>query len=128
MTIKRRKPPLCGYSFFFIFFLAKPKNSMLESSHAKAKGQGNNHLGENPMKPTVKQNLLKVNLKAKNYKLAVKLALQIEVEQGDLVYLENAYNLVSHGMNKNQFAGYLAALAKDGFYHKQDEHFGRIEV
>ena len=77
-------------------------------------------------KQSVKQNLLKVNLRAGNYKLAVKLALQLSAEGGGYVYLENAYPLVSDKVNRHEFAGYLSALAKDGFYKQQDQYFGQI--
>lgn len=79
-------------------------------------------------KQSVKQNLLKVNLKAGNYKLAVKLALQISVEGGGYVYLENAFPLVADKISRHEFAGYLSALAKDGFYKQQDQYFGSIEI
>ena len=75
----------------------------------------------------VKQNLLKVNLKAGNYGLAVKLALQLSAEGGGFVYLENAFSLVESKISRREFAGYLSALAKEGFYKQQDQHFGLIE-
>lgn len=78
---------------------------------------------------TVKQNLLKINLKIGNYKLATKIALQ-SMEEGDgLVYLDNAYNLLKDHITRYQFAGYLGALAKDGFYKDTtDVYFGQIKI
>lgn len=101
---------------------------MLESSHAEANRKQLNK--ENIMtRQTVKTNLLKVNLKVGNYKLATKLALQIEVEGEGFVYLDNAYHLLKDHITRHQFAGYLGALAKDGFYKETtDQHFGQIEI
>lgn len=78
-------------------------------------------------KQAVKKNLLKVNLKVGNYKLAVKLALQISEEGGGFVYLDNAYPLVAEKISRHEFAGYLSALTKEGFYKPEDQHFGLIE-
>lgn len=78
---------------------------------------------------TAKQNLLKVSLKIGNYKLATKIALQTMEEGEGLVYLDNAYNLLKDHITRHQFAGYLGALAKDGFYKETtDTHFGQIKV
>jgi hypothetical protein len=73
----------------------------------------------------VKKNLVAVNLKNGNFKIAVFIALSLSLENGS-VYLPNAYDEVKIFMTKHQFAGYLSALAKDGKYYPLDdgEFFG----
>ena len=75
----------------------------------------------------VKANLIERNLKAGNLKLAVQIALYNNIESGNQVYLDNAYGDVKHAMTRNQFAGYLSALATKGIYKTQgDQYFGTI--
>lgn len=86
----------------------------------------------------VRQNLIRVNLKANNLKLAVHIALLDCIEgcvvtlmDGTVmqsVYLDNAYDLVKSGMTRHQFAGYLSALTKDGLYRHYDDdgYFGQV--
>lgn len=85
-----------------------------------------------------KANLVKVNLKAGNFKLAVFIALQCNMEgcrsdraNGDVaqdVYLDNAYAMVKDSLSRHQFAGYLAALKADGNYEQFDSNgdFGTV--
>lgn len=86
----------------------------------------------------VQANLIKVNLKAGNKKLAVFIALQASKEGcmtefnngnvGYSVYLDNAFDLVKGSISRHEFAGYLSALAADGNYKQYDEqgHFGQV--
>ena len=77
----------------------------------------------------VKSHLIKVNVKLGNLKLAVKIALLNNLESGNQVYLDNAYSDISFAMTRHQFAGYLSALAADGFYQSQgDEFFGTLLI
>ena len=71
----------------------------------------------------VKTNLIKVNLKHGNNKLACQLALQVSVEGGNQVYLPNAYELVAHAVTPAQWAGYLSALQNGGVYSAQGDKF-----
>jgi Mor family transcriptional regulator len=76
----------------------------------------------------VKAQLLQRAIKSGNKKLAVQLALLNSVEGGNQVYLPNAYDLIETMMNKNEFAGYLSSLEREGFYKKQgDGFFGTIK-
>lgn len=74
----------------------------------------------------VKTNLLKINLAAGNFKLACHLALQLNSENGR-VHTETAFDDVKHVINKNQWAGYLAALKSDGVYFGNSEGWGSIK-
>lgn len=77
----------------------------------------------------VKANLIKVNVKLGNLKLAVHIALLNNLEGGNQVYLDNAYSDVAFAMTRHQFAGYLAALQKDGVYQTQgDDFFGTVVI
>lgn len=59
----------------------------------------------------------------------VKQALIDNEEGGGYVYLDNAYSVLSAHITRHQFAGYLSALAKDGFYKEtSDACFGQIET
>lgn len=73
----------------------------------------------------VKQNLIRVNLKAGNFTLAAKLALIVNVEQdGRGVFLDNAYSDVSSVMTRQDWRQALSALALQGFYRaSQDPEF-----
>lgn len=75
----------------------------------------------------VKANLIKVNLKAGNNKLACHLALLNNMESGNQVYLPNAYDDVKSHITPAQWAGYLSALKKEGVYQSQgDDFFGVV--
>lgn len=54
----------------------------------------------------------------------------IDNEEGDgFVYLDNAYGEVKNEITRHQFAGYLSALAKEGFYSETtDVYFGQIQT
>lgn len=59
----------------------------------------------------------------------VKQALINTEEGGGFVYLDNAYSVLSAHITRHQFAGYLGALAKEGFYSETtDVHFGQIRM
>lgn len=59
----------------------------------------------------------------------VKQALINTEEGGGFVYLDNAYSVLSAHITRHQFAGYLGALAKEGFYSETtDVHFGQIQM
>lgn len=67
-----------------------------------------------------------VDLETKVYE-----SLQLNVEGGGMVYIDNAYNDVKDIMSRHQFAGYLSSLAKKGKYRDcQDEgykgYFGEV--
>lgn len=66
---------------------------------------------------------------AQDMKEAVKQALIKMEEGGGYVYLDNVYSELKNFITRHQFAGYLGALAKDGFYREtSDPHFGQINV
>lgn len=72
-------------------------------------------------------NLVKVALTHGQNKLAVHHALRANVEGANSVYLDNAYDEVSHAMSRNQFDGYLGALKADGIYERLDgRDFGAL--
>lgn len=73
----------------------------------------------------VKANLLKVNLKKGNFKLAVYIALQVNAENGSVV-TSYAYDDVKEYLSAQQFAGYLSALKEEGKYKPSSEGFGRV--
>lgn len=74
----------------------------------------------------VKANLIKVNMTAGKYELAVLIALRANIENG-MVYLDNAFEaLEKHGMTRHQFAGYLSSLTKQGLYKAHDQYFGEL--
>lgn len=54
----------------------------------------------------------------------------IKHEEGEgFVYLDNVYSEVEREISRHQFAGYLGALAKEGFYSETtDVHFGQIQI
>lgn len=59
----------------------------------------------------------------------VKQALIKYEEGGGFVYLDNVYSEVEREISRHQFAGYLGALAKEGFYSETtDVHFGQIQI
>lgn len=59
----------------------------------------------------------------------VKRALIKHEEGGGYVYLDNVYSEVEREISRHQFAGYLGALAKEGFYSETtDVHFGQIQI
>ena len=71
--------------------------------------------------------LIKVALTHGQNKLAVHHALRANLEGGGSIYLDNAYEEVSHAMTRNQFDGYLGALKADGVYEKLDgRDFGAL--
>lgn len=74
----------------------------------------------------VKANLMKVNLKAGNYKRACHLALQLNAEEGS-VHTDSAYSDVKDSISPSQWAGYLAALKADGLYSPRNEGWGRVK-
>jgi hypothetical protein len=69
----------------------------------------------------VKANLLSKAKARKDYKLACFIALQLNVEGNDNIYLPNAFSEVSDVINAKQWAGYLGALAKEGKYVAYDD-------
>ena len=73
----------------------------------------------------VQANLIPKLMSGKHVKTGVLLALQANLENGN-VYLPNAYDCLKGFITKNQFAGYLSALAREGKYAPCDdgEHFG----
>lgn len=79
------------------------------------------------MASKIQKQMIAINLKRGNLKLACYLALVANMESGNQVYLENAYAEVSSQVTPHQWAGYLAALQKDGKYRPQgDKFFGTI--
>lgn len=78
----------------------------------------------------VKANLIKVNLKAGNYELACKLALQNNKKPSGNVITEDAYDDVKSHLTPNQWAGYLSQLQQKGVYEpsRDPEYKGWGEV
>jgi hypothetical protein len=65
----------------------------------------------------VQAQCLKVAIQKGDMLLAVKLALMANLSDGGkTVYLPNAYDAVQHVITLQQWAGYLGALATEGFY------------
>lgn len=64
----------------------------------------------------VKANLIKVNAKKGNLTTAAHIALLKNMEDGNMVYLDNAYGDVEEYMTPRQWAGCLANLTKQGKY------------
>ena len=64
----------------------------------------------------VKANLLARAKAAGNFKLACFIALQLNIEGNGNIYLPNAFSEVSDVISKEQWAGYLGALAAEGKY------------
>lgn len=62
-------------------------------------------------------------------KEAVRQALIKMEEGGGFVYLDNVYHELKDKITRHQFAGYLGALAKEGFYSETtDVYFGQIQT
>ena len=71
--------------------------------------------------------LITLSLKAGKFEHAVYLALRNNLESGNMVYLDNAYDDVKSTLTRHQFAGYLSALEKAGTYKKtSDKYFGEL--
>jgi len=77
----------------------------------------------------VQKRCFELAVKKNNMLLAVKLALCACIENNNTMYLPNVYSgYLSNIMSKNQFAGYLSVLEKQGFYGSyHDNHFGFIK-
>lgn len=76
------------------------------------------------MASTVQANCIKVLVKAGKIQQAVKLAVMANLEEGRHggFFVGNAeYDALEAGMSKHQFAGGLAAMAKDGEYAPSDD-------
>ena len=70
--------------------------------------------------------LMQVAKDVNNKILMVRLALLANVEGGNSVYLPNAQAEVASEINAHEFAGYLSALCKEGFYRPTGEYFGEV--
>ena len=65
----------------------------------------------------VQERLIRSALSRGSLKLAVHLALLAEMDaHSNSVYLDNAYRLVEEKVTRQQWAGYLGALEKEGVY------------
>lgn len=71
----------------------------------------------------VKANLIKLNLKNGNHKLAVHIALMDSIEYDKVVNLSNAYAKVSSVIAPIEWRACLAALAKEGKYKAMSGEF-----
>lgn len=76
------------------------------------------------MPTNVKTHCIALAVKRGDLKMACKLALFASIENGNSVYLPNAYAMVAADVTKRQWAAYLSMLAQDGVYEaSQDQEF-----
>ena len=79
----------------------------------------------------VKAQLLALAVKRQDWMTACKIALQATTEGGGSVNLANAYDEVCKHLTPHQWAGYLSALERAGFYRPSQDpeyvgHWGYI--
>lgn len=85
------------------------------------------------MTSKVQAHLINHAAKRGDFKLACKLALMANCEEGSNgVFIFNAYGDVEQFLTRQQWAGYLSQLAQDGFYKPSQDpeykgHYGYIK-